>query len=125
MQSQRCGTGLSKSGTVTVEAAIVGIPLVFYYELNPITYIVAKLIITLFRGFFAMPNIIANKTIYEEFVQNVGTPKVLAEAINRILPGGERREFVISEIDNITNNMLTLGKCQASDNAAEAIKRLI
>lgn len=122
---QECGTGLSKSGTVTVEAAIVGIPLVVYYKLNPITYMIAKLIITLFRGYFAMPNIIVNKTIYEEFAQNVGTPKVLAEAIDRILPGGERREYVVSELQNLTNNMLTHGKHQASDNAAEAVKRTL
>ncbi len=122
---QECGTGLSKSGTVTVEATIVGIPLVVYYKLNPITYIIAKMIITLFRNSFVMPNIIANKTIYEEFQQNNGTPKALAEAIERILPGGERREYVISELDNLTDNMLTYGKHQASDNAAEAVQRTL
>lgn len=121
---QECGTGLSKSGTVTVEAAIVGIPLVVYYKLNPITFVIAKMIITLFRNSFVMPNIIANKVIYEEFQQHTGTPKALAEAIERILPGGERREYVVSELKNLID-MLTYGKQQASDNAAEAVKRTL
>lgn len=122
---QECGTGLSKSGTVTVEAAIVGIPLVVYYKLNTITFVMAKMLVTLFRNSFVMPNIIANKTIYEEYYQYAGTPKVLASAVERILPGGERREYVISEIKNLTDNMLTFGKHQASDNAAEAVKRTL
>ena len=70
---QECGTGLSKSGTITVECSIAGIPLVVFNKLNPITFLIARclarayniknLIKKLFRGSFTMPNIIANKTL--------------------------------------------------------------
>ena len=123
---QECGTGLLKSGTITVESAIVGLPSVVLYKVNPLTFLIGKIVIRkFFRGFFCMVNIIANKTIYEEFMQDKATPKNLAEAVEKILPGGARREFVLKEIDYLTNNLLTYGKNQASDNAAEAIKKVI
>lgn len=50
---QRCTAGLAASGTVTVECAIAGIPLVVAYKLNKLTFLLARLIIgKLFRGFF-------------------------------------------------------------------------
>ena len=124
---QECGTGLAKSGTVTIEAAILDLPLVVYYKLNPISFFLAKwiLIRKLFRNSFVMPNIIANKRIYEEFTQDVGTPQTMASSVEKILPGGERREFVMSEIKSLTETMLTYGKNLASDNAAEAITRIL
>jgi lipid-A-disaccharide synthase len=123
---QECGTGLLKSGTITVESAIVGLPSVVLYKVNPLTFLIGRIVIgKFFRGFFCMINIIANKTIYEEFMQDKATPKSLADAIEKILPGGNRREFVLKEIDYLTNNLLTYGKSQASDNATEAIKKVI
>lgn len=123
---QECGTGLLKSGTITVESAIAELPSVVFYKVNSLTFLIGKIVIgKFFRGFFCMVNIIANKTIYEEFMQNDATPEKLAAAVEKILPGGERREYVLKEIDYLTNNMLTYGKNQASDNAAEAIKKVI
>lgn len=123
---QECGTGLLKSGTITVESAITGLPSVVLYKVNPLTFLIGKIVIRkLFRGFFCMVNIIANKTIYEEFMQDEATPEHLAKAIEKILPGETRREFVLKETEYLTNNLLTYGKNQASDNAAEAIKKVI
>ena len=123
---QECGTGLLKSGTITVESAIAGLPSVILYKVNPLTFLIARIVIgKLFRGFFCMVNIIANKSIYEEFMQDKATPKNLADAVEKILPEGTRREFVLKEIDYLTKNLLTYGKNQASDNAAEAIKRVV
>lgn len=123
---QECGTGLLKSGTITVESAIVGLPSVILYKVNPLTFLIARIVIgKLFRGFFCMVNIIANKTVYEEFMQDKATPENLAGAVEKILPGGNRREFVLKEIDYLTKNLLTYGKNQASNNAAEAIKKVV
>jgi len=119
---QECGTGLSKSGTINVESAIAGLPEVVFYKLNPITFLIARIVIgKLFRGFFCMVNIIANKTVYEELLQSKATPEALAEAIEKILPGGPRRQEVISEIKYIAENLLTMGKKEASDNVAACV----
>ena len=133
---QECGTGLCKSGTITVECAIVGLPIVIVYKLNPLTFLAAKCLAgrfttkglqkKLFRGFFGMPNIIADKIVYEEFLQDNATPENLANVVEKILPpDGSRREEVENEIIDIATNKLTYGKTDASKNAANAVIRTL
>ena len=64
-----------------------------------------------------MVNIIANKTVFEEFVQFQVTTENLLPAMKKILPGGERRDYVEKEMDNVTNALST-GSEIASRNAA-------
>lgn len=96
---QRCTAGLAASGTVTVECAIAGLPLVVAYRLNKITFLLARLIIgKLFRGFFTMVNIILFRRAFEEFLQFQVVPEDLADAMDRILPGGARRAEVDADM---------------------------
>ncbi|MCI5779130.1 MAG: lipid-A-disaccharide synthase [Lentisphaeria bacterium] len=91
---QRAGTGLAASGTVTVECALAGLPLVVGYKLNYFTLALAGLFVKLYRGFFTMVNIIAGREIYQEFLQWRFRPRKLLPAVEAILPGGRRREEV-------------------------------
>ncbi len=115
---QRAGTGMAASGTVTVECAISGLPLVVCYRLNKITFMVARMLVKLFRGYFTMTNIIADKNVYEEFLQWQVCPEILVPAIEKVLPGGERRAEVVQDIENV-KNMLCCGSTNASANAAK------
>jgi lipid-A-disaccharide synthase len=114
---QKAGTGLAASGTVTVECAISGLPLVVVYKLNPVTFMIARCVITLFRGFFTMVNIIANKTVYEEFLQKEVCAETLCEAMKKIIPGGARREDVLEAIQAVSDSLSSGGR-KASANAA-------
>jgi len=98
---QRAGTGLAASGTITVESAIAGLPLVVGYRLNWITLLIASLLVRLYRGFFTMTNIIAGRAVYKEFLQYHFRPKELLPAIREILPGGERRREVEEGMDEV------------------------
>ncbi len=99
---QEAGTGLAASGTVTVECAIAGLPLVTVYKLNFITLLIGMVLVKLYRGFFTMVNIIANRTVYEEFLQWHVRREELAPAVERILPGGERRADVEAGMAEVT-----------------------
>lgn len=90
MQVASCG--LAASGTVTVEAAMFGLPLVVVYRVNPVTYAVGRLLVKL--PFFTMVNLIAGRRLFEEFLQGEVRPPVLVPALERILPGGTRRTEV-------------------------------
>ena len=115
---QVCSTGLAASGTVTVECAIAGIPLVVAYRLNYITFIFAILIIRkLFRNAFTMVDIILNRKSFEEFLQFQVRPAVLADAVERILPGGARRAEVERDMEEL-RRMLAPGSENATANAA-------
>ena len=98
---QRAGTGLAASGTVTVEAAIAGLPLVAGYKLHSFTLLIAAGLVKLYRGFFVMPNIIAGKEIFQEFFQWRFAPKYLVPALEAILPGGPRRAEVEAGMDEV------------------------
>ena len=116
---QSAATGLAASGTVTVESAIIGLPLVSIYRLHFITFMIARLIVKLYRGFFTMVNIIANRTVFEEFVQHQVTPEALADALERIVPGGERR----SEVEEGMQEVTRLLRSDNNENGISAAKR--
>ncbi len=115
---QRAGTGLAASGTVTVECAIAGLPLVVCYRLKDFTFWLARRLVKLFRGFFTMTNIVADKVVYEEFLQWQVCPEIMVPAIEKVLPGGERRNEVEEDIRKV-KEMLSCGSEKASVNAAK------
>jgi len=115
---QRAGTGLAASGTVTVESAIAGLPLVVGYRMNWVTILLASLVVRLYRGYFTMVNIIANKTVFQEFLQHHFCVKELLGPVESILPGGSRRKEVEEEMAEVVR-LLSPG---AGDAAAQAAK---
>ncbi|MBE6356847.1 MAG: lipid-A-disaccharide synthase [Lentisphaerae bacterium] len=98
---QQCGTGLAASGTVTVECALAGLPLVVGYKLNVLTLALAKILVTLYRGFFTMVNIIADKEVYQEFLQWHFCKEEVLPAVEAILPGGSRRQEVEAGMNEV------------------------
>ena len=122
---QTCIAGFAASGTVTVECAIAGLPLVVAYRLNPVTFLLARLIIRkLFRNAFTMPNIILDRKLFEEFLQFQVTPEALAEAMEKILPGGSRRTEVEAGMAEMTRE-ISGGVTGAGENAARCVLNTI
>jgi lipid-A-disaccharide synthase len=119
---QEASTGLAASGTITVESAIAGLPLVVVYRLNPITYWIGRMLVKI--PFFTMVNLIARKRIFEEFLQGDVNAVTLSAAIERILPGGSRREEVEKDMKFVVNS-LSPGSEDASRKAAEAVMQKV
>ena len=116
---QKAGTGLAASGTVTVECAIAGLPLVVAYKLNWFTILLAAVFVKLYRGFFTMVNVIVNKEVFEEFLQHRVNAKNLSDALERVLPHGKRRKEVESDMKKMIES-LSDGKVTALDHAAKS-----
>ena len=116
---QRAGTGLAASGTVTVESAIAGLPLVVGYRMNWVTILLASCVVKLYRGYFTMVNIIADKTVFEEFLQHRFAPSKLVPALESILPGGSRRKEVEEQMAEVKSMLSPQGE-NAAVQAAEA-----
>jgi lipid-A-disaccharide synthase len=74
---------LTKSGTITLELAVMGVPQVVAHQVHPITYWLGRRLV---RGIqhIAMPNILAKDQVVPEFIQDLD-PCELAEAV-RTLP---------------------------------------
>ena len=87
---QRAVAGIAASGTVTVECALNGLPLVVGYKLNWFTYLLLCIFVTPFRGFYTMTNIIADREVFPEFLQSPFCVENILPAVEDILPGGRR-----------------------------------
>ncbi len=72
-----CDLLIIASGTATLEAGIVGKPMIIVYKLHPITWIIAKLLVK--TTYIGLPNIIAKKEICPEFLQDKCTPTHIAK----------------------------------------------
>src|SRR5207248_1006608 len=65
--------GLCKSGTTTLEAALVDLPMVIAYRLNPVSFAIA---IRLLRvPHVGLVNLIAERQVAPEFLQGAATPR--------------------------------------------------
>ena len=100
---QKAIAGLASSGTVTIQAAILGLPLISIYKVNAFTYFLAKRLVDL--DYFTMVNIIAEKEIYREYLQGDVRPEVLVPQIEKILPGGERHAEVIADLEEMVKKL--------------------
>ena len=119
---QKATVGIAASGTVTVQSAIFALPLVVVYKVNAITYLIGRNLVKV--QYIAMVNLIFNGIVYEEFLQDRVNPAFLLPALERILPGGNRRKNVLRDLQNVRNQLK--GKGNASRNAAiEVLNEII
>ena len=88
----KADAGIAASGTVTIEAAILGLPLVSVYRLNWLTFRLARLLVKI--PYFTMVNLVVRDEIFQEFLQGDVRPAVLAPALESIMTGGHRRLHV-------------------------------
>ncbi len=111
---------ITKSGTVTMECALHGVPAIVFYKTSWPTYFIGRQIVTV--KYLAMPNLIAGEVIYPEFVQQTATPENIATAALELLRDESRRGVVKQKLAGV---IASLGKPGAATRAASAITRLI
>jgi len=71
------------SGTATLEAMLMHRPMVTFYKLHWLTYLIAKFLVKI--PYYSLPNIIAGKKVIEELIQGDATPENLAAEIEKLM----------------------------------------
>lgn len=71
------------SGTATLEAMLMHRPMVTFYKLHWLTYLIAKFLVKI--PYYSLPNIIASKKVIEELIQADATPENLAAEIEKLM----------------------------------------
>jgi lipid-A-disaccharide synthase len=84
------------SGTATVEAALIGNPFVVVYRVSPITYAIARRVVTV--PHVAMANLIAGKRVVPELIQDDFTASNIVRQLQPLLPDGPRRQSMMQEL---------------------------
>ena len=113
---QRAGAGMVASGTATLESAYFGMPLVILYKVAWLTWAVGKRLVRV--PFLGMPNILAEREIAREFLQDAAQPQAIAEEMLRLLNDENARATIQRDLAGVIEK---LGGGGAAARAAEAI----
>jgi lipid-A-disaccharide synthase len=112
---------LVKSGTTTLETALAGTPLVVAYRMNPLSYALARRLVRV--PHVALANLVADKRVVPELIQDEATPDTLCAALLPLLdPGSERRAQMMRELAEIRGR---LGDRGAAGRVAEIAATLL
>lgn len=96
---QVCDAIIAASGTATLEIAIMGIPLVIIYKTSWLEYLIAKMVIKL--PYIGLCNILMQKKIVQELLQNDATAPKIAYEINKILNNADYRQEMLDNLHEI------------------------
>ncbi len=86
----RAGAVLTSSGTMSLSCALAGIPGVIAYRANWFTYVIGRMVLKI--PYLGICNILLNKEMYPEFIQNQAAPGVLVGEMRECLESPERLE---------------------------------
>lgn len=98
---------LIASGTASLEAACLQAPMVVIYKISFITSILARLFIKL--KYLCVVNIIANKTVVPEFLQNDAKPEKIADYVTRILHDPTQYQHMLNQLQQVHQQLGTVG----------------
>ena len=90
---------LAASGTVTIEAAILGTPTVTFYKVNPLTWAAGRRLVK--APFLSMVNLIAERQIVPELIQHEMTSSNITSAAEALLNSPERADRMRVELGRV------------------------
>lgn len=112
--------GIVKTGTSTLEAALCRMPFVMMYKTSSVSYHLSKHLIKL--PYISLVNILANKLIVQEMIQQDARADVLAPIVVELCTNATKRTQMLDEFTGIRT---LLGDTGASRRAAEIIARIV
>lgn len=115
-----CRVAIVASGTATVEAALLGAPMVVVYRLSALTHFLGRRLIQV--PHVAMVNLIAGRRAVPELIQGDFTPERVADEVAALLPDGPRRSAMLQDLADVRAR---LGSGGASLRAAREVYALL
>ncbi len=112
---------LAASGTVTVEAALIGVPMVVFYRVRGLSWLLGKMLVRV--PFYSMVNILAGRLIVPELIQDdFSAPALAAEAL-RLLDSPELLAAMRAGLHEVSGKLA--GDGDPMEAAAAAVAELI
>ncbi len=111
---------IAASGTVTLEAAIIGTPVVVIYRVSMLSYYVGKGLIKV--PWVSLVNLVAQEEVVPELLQNDATPEKIAASSLDILESRQKRKRMLSDFKTVVN---MLGEKGAARRTADLVLGLL
>jgi lipid-A-disaccharide synthase len=112
---------LAASGTVTVEAALLGTPMVTFYKVTTVSWLAGKFLVNV--PFYSMVNLIAGRAVVPELMQDEMTGANLAREALRLLSNEAARADMKIGLEQVREALA--GGSAAPERAALAIKDIL
>jgi lipid-A-disaccharide synthase len=90
---------LAASGTVTIEAAVLGVPMVTFYKVSPLSWWAGRRLVKV--PFLSMVNLIAGRAIVPELIQQEMTPTRIAAAGEELLENSARADRMRADLATV------------------------
>ncbi|SHK59975.1 lipid-A-disaccharide synthase [Selenomonas ruminantium] len=87
---------MATSGTVVMEAALLGLPCVVLYRLSALSAFIGRLVVHVEN--FSLPNILLNEGFQTELLQEEVTPDNIVREMLKLYPGEEHRREVTEKL---------------------------
>ena len=113
---------LAASGTVTVEAALLGTPMVTFYKVTPLSWMEGKLLVRV--PFYSMVNLIAGRAVVPELMQSRMTGETIAREARRLLADPGARAEMKAGLDEVREKLSRAG-ISAPQRAAAIIQEIL
>jgi lipid-A-disaccharide synthase len=104
------------SGTATLETALFNVPQIVVYKGNPISITIARMVVKI--NFISLVNLIVNRGIVRELIQQECTPVTIGTELDLILNDKTYRQSMLANYDELDQKM---GLPGASAKTAELI----
>ncbi len=112
---------LAASGTVTVEAALLGAPMVVFYRVRAVSWLLGKMLVRV--PFYSMVNLLAGRRVVPELIQGDFTASALADEALRLLDSPESLAVMRAGLREVAGKLA--GDGDAMEAAAAAVAELI
>ncbi|MCD6547950.1 MAG: lipid-A-disaccharide synthase [Thermodesulfobacterium sp.] len=98
---------LLASGTITLEAALLGTPAIVTYSLPSWMYFIAKKLVKV--PYISLSNLILQKEVYPEVIKEKNKVNIITQKIKELIEDEEKRNKVKKELENVKRIIGSLG----------------
>lgn len=98
-----CSAAIVASGTATLEAALLGVPMVIVYRVAPFTYAVLSRLISV--HYIGLANIVAGQQVAPEYVQKQAQPNTIAKEIIKLIQDKEYSNVAQSSLQQVRKKL--------------------
>lgn len=95
---------MAASGTVTIEAALLGTPMVTFYRVSPLSWALGRRLVKV--PFLSMANLVAQRAVVPELIQQDMTAAKLAAEVRRLLDDPSARATMVAGLNEVRERLM-------------------